>query len=77
MQFLTKQVTDYLLTASPKLEKVDQQHPAPYEHGQSGVAKSTTQKIESSTQKVLKDSNSPEELTRGTLGPYCIKYMQG
>ena len=61
VQFLTKQITDYLLTASPKFEKVDQQHPAPYEHGQSGVAESIIQKIESSIQKVLKDSNSPKE----------------
>jgi len=60
VQFLTKEVTNYLNNASPNFEKIDQEHPAPYEHGQNGKAENTIQKIENSIQKVLKDSSAPK-----------------
>jgi hypothetical protein len=61
VQFLTKEISDYLSNAGPKYEKIDQEHPAPYEHGQNGKAENIIQKIENSIQKVLKDSSAPKE----------------
>jgi hypothetical protein len=60
VQFLTKEITNYLSRASPKYEKIDQEHPAPYEHGQNGKAENLIQKFENSIQKVLKDSSAPK-----------------
>jgi hypothetical protein len=72
VQFLTKEISAYLLRASPRYEKIDMEHPAPYEHGQNGKAENIIQKVENSIQKYLKDSNAPKDMW-GMISTYVCK----
>jgi hypothetical protein len=60
VQFLTKEISEYLKRANLDFENIEQEFPAPYEHAQNGKAENLIQKLENEVIKVLADSKAPK-----------------
>jgi len=59
-QYLTKEISAYLMRANLEYEKIQQEISAPYEHAQNGKAENLIQKIENEIIKVRADCKAPK-----------------